>query len=161
MWALTTANWKCCTMLRSSATPFSLAAICALMSLMFCTGLRAGYFAPVSAASNSFSRKRPRSTSLKLSKSTPSCSIVVAFGDIEPGEMPPTSAWCPRDATQQGRLLPVVEDRRADRDIREMSTSVIGGVDGIDVAGPNPPLVFADDPFDGPIHLPEMHRHMG
>src|SRR5258708_19078359 len=30
----------------------------------------------------------------------PSCSIVVALGDIEPGEMPPTSAWWPREATQ-------------------------------------------------------------
>src|SRR5688572_19798182 len=26
--------------------------------------------------------------------------MVVALGDIEPGEMPPTSAWCPREATQ-------------------------------------------------------------
>ena len=26
--------------------------------------------------------------------------MVVALGDIEPGEMPPTSAWWPREATQ-------------------------------------------------------------
>src|SRR5580700_8263586 len=43
--------------------------------------------------------------SLKLSNRTPSCSIEVAFGDIEPGEMPPTSAWWPREATQN-RISP-------------------------------------------------------
>src|SRR5580700_7705165 len=31
--------------------------------------------------------------------------MVVAFGDIEPGEMPPTSAWWPREATQN-RISP-------------------------------------------------------
>ena len=31
--------------------------------------------------------------------------MVVAFGDIEPGEMPPTSAWWPREATQN-KILP-------------------------------------------------------
>jgi len=51
----------------NSRTPFSLAAICAFKSLTFCTGLRAGYFPPESNSFNSFSRKRPSSTSLKLS----------------------------------------------------------------------------------------------
>ena len=108
------------------------------MSLMFCTGLRAGYFAPVSAASSSFSRKRPRSTSLKLSKSTPSCSIVVAFGDIEPGRDAADIGVVPaRGDPEQDRSLPVVEHRRADRDIGQMRAAVVGRVDGVDVAGPD------------------------
>ena len=31
--------------------------------------------------------------------------MVVAFGDIEPGEMPPISAWWPREATQNRIFL--------------------------------------------------------
>ena len=86
---------------RSSCTPFSLAATCALMSATFTSGLRDGYSRPASSsASVSASRKRPPSTSSKLSISTPSSSSVRANGGIEPGVMPPMSAWWPRDATK-------------------------------------------------------------
>jgi hypothetical protein len=36
---------------------------------------------------------------LKLSISTPSSSMVVEKGGIEPGVVPPMSAWWPREAT--------------------------------------------------------------
>ena len=38
--------------------------------------------------------------------STPSSSTVVARGVIEPGAVPPTSAWWPREATQKRIALP-------------------------------------------------------
>ncbi len=73
--------------------------------------------------------------------------------------MPPTSAWWPREATQNKNLSPV-EHRRADGDVRQMRAAVVGGVDGIDVARPDFSLVFADDALDGAIHRAEMHRHV-
>ncbi|MCC2676933.1 MAG: hypothetical protein K0R58_3880 [Ramlibacter sp.] len=59
---------------------------------MFCSGLRDGCFAPFSSATISASRRTPRSTSLKLLISTPSSSMCVENGGMEPGVMPPTSA---------------------------------------------------------------------
>ena len=38
--------------------------------------------------------------------STPSSSTVVARGVIEPGAVPPTSAWWPREATQNRIVSP-------------------------------------------------------
>ncbi len=68
---------------------------------MFCTGLRAGYFVLV---------RRSLSVALAETAAVDQLEVVdvdaflhryvVALGDIEPGEMPPTSAWCPREATQ-------------------------------------------------------------
>src|SRR6478735_3316969 len=55
---------------------------------------------------------------LKLSNSTPSSWMVVAFGDIEPGEMPPTSAWWPREATQN-RISPPLPPPGGGRSPRE------------------------------------------
>ena len=52
-----------------------------------------------SSASISASRRRPPSTSLTLSISTPSSSMRVENGGIEPGVMPPMSAWWPREPT--------------------------------------------------------------
>ena len=49
----------------------------------------------------SASRNRPFSTSSQLSKSTPSSSIVRLCAGMEPGVMPPISAWWPRDATKK------------------------------------------------------------
>jgi hypothetical protein len=45
---------------------------------------------------------------LKLSISTPSSSMVVASGVIEPGAMPPTSAWWPREAAQNRISLAII-----------------------------------------------------
>jgi hypothetical protein len=43
--------------------------------------------------------RRPFSTSSQLSISTPSSSTRVLALGIDPGEIPPISAWCPREAT--------------------------------------------------------------
>ncbi len=83
----------------SSCTPFAFAAIIARRSAMFCATLRAGYRPDESSAIVSASRRRPRSTSRKLSISTPSSSTVRESDGIEPGVIPPTSAWWPREPT--------------------------------------------------------------
>ena len=86
-------------MRRSSSAPFSFAAIWARRSARLVSGSRDGYSAPVSRASVCASRNSPSSTSSQLSISTPSSSIRVLFAGMEPGEIPPISAWCPREAT--------------------------------------------------------------
>ena len=43
--------------------------------------------------------KTPPCTSLKDRKTAPSCCRLVEWGGMEPGVMPPMSAWCPRLAT--------------------------------------------------------------
>jgi hypothetical protein len=48
------------------------------------------------SSSISASRSTPRSTSLKFWICTPSSSMVVENGGMEPGVMPPMSAWWPR-----------------------------------------------------------------
>ncbi len=53
-----------------------------------------------------------------------------------------------------------VEHRHADREIGNMRAAVVRRVDQIGVAGLYPPLVLADDGFDGAIHRAEMHRHV-
>ncbi len=59
---------------------------------MFCAGLRDGQGPLSSSARVSASRKRPPSTSLTLSICTPSSSMRVENGGIEPGVVPPMSA---------------------------------------------------------------------
>ena len=63
---------------------------------MFCCGLRLGYSPLSSSAIISASRSTPRSTSFTLLICTPSSSMRVENGGIDPGVVPPTSAWCPR-----------------------------------------------------------------
>ena len=58
-----------------------------------------GYSPLFSSASISASRSTPRSTSRKLLICTPSSSMRVENGGIEPGVMPPMSAWWPRVPT--------------------------------------------------------------
>ena len=53
-----------------------------------------------SSDSVSASRNRPSSTSSQLSNSTPSSCTSRLVAGIEPGVMPPISAWWPRDATK-------------------------------------------------------------
>jgi hypothetical protein len=68
----------------------------------FCAGLRAGDAAQqrTSSARGSDLRAGPLpSISLKLMKRTPSSSRLRENGGIEPGVMPPMSAWWPRDPT--------------------------------------------------------------
>jgi hypothetical protein len=43
----------------------------------------------------------PSDTSFKLSISAPSSRSVVDVGGIEPGRIPPMSAWCPREAVKK------------------------------------------------------------
>ncbi len=93
MYARITSRPYCPTMRRSSSTPFSLAATCALRSARFVSGFLDGYSALVSRCLVSVSRSRPSSTSSQLSISTPSSSMRVLAAGIEPGDMPPISAW--------------------------------------------------------------------
>jgi hypothetical protein len=79
--------------------PFSFAAIWARRSARLVAGSREGYAAVVRRFTVSASFRRPFSTSSQLSISTPSSSTRVLALGIDPGEMPPISAWCPREAT--------------------------------------------------------------
>ncbi len=87
--------------------------------------------------------------------------MVVAIGDIEPGAMPPTSAWWPRLATQNRMSRAgIVEHRRAHGDVGQMGAAVVGRVEHIDVAGPDVAGILADDGLDRAVHRAEMHRHV-
>ena len=150
-------KWR--TILRSSCTPFSLAAICALRSLTFCSGLRAGYLPPVNSAVSlllaeaaaidqleivdidAFLLDRGRVRRHRARRNAADIGVVAARGDPE-------------------QNFPPVEHRRADGDVGQMRAAVIGRVDGIDVAGPDVALVLADDGLDRAIHRAEMHRHV-
>ncbi|CAM5631520.1 hypothetical protein SALBM217S_06185 [Streptomyces griseoloalbus] len=83
----------------TSSTPLWLAAIWARRSARLVAGLREGWGASVSRRRVSSSRNRPFSVSSQLSKRTPSSSMVRLFAGMEPGAMPPISAWWPREAT--------------------------------------------------------------
>ncbi|MCY1374933.1 hypothetical protein D9M69_623070 [compost metagenome] len=63
---------------------------------MFCWGLRLGNSPLCSNAIISASRSTPRSTSFTLLICTPSSSMRVENGGMEPGVVPPMSAWWPR-----------------------------------------------------------------
>ena len=65
-----------------------------------------------------------------------------------------------RGDPEQDALLPVVEDRRADRDVGQVRAAIVGRVDHVDVAGFDPALVVANDGFDRAVHRAEMHRHV-
>lgn len=47
----------------------------------------------------------PSLTILKLTMCAPSSKMFVEVGGIEPGRMPPISAWCPREAVKNIILL--------------------------------------------------------
>jgi hypothetical protein len=79
--------------------PFSFAATWARRSATLVAGSRDGYSAVASRFTVSPSRNLAPVTSSQLSISTPSSSTRVLAAGIEPGEMPPISAWCPRLAT--------------------------------------------------------------
>ena len=49
--------------------------------------------------------KIPPSTILKLTMSAPSSKMLTDVGGIEPGRIPPISAWCPRDAVKKIMFL--------------------------------------------------------
>jgi hypothetical protein len=80
-------------MARSSLTPFSLAAIWARRSAMLSAGLRDGCGALRSISIVSDSRSVPFSTSSQLRMRTPSSSMWLLNAGMEPGVMPPISAW--------------------------------------------------------------------
>ena len=65
-----------------------------------------------------------------------------------------------RSDPEQDRFLFIVEDRRADRDVGQVGASIIGGINGVDVAGPDLTAVLADDRFDRAVHRAKVNRHM-
>jgi len=65
----------------------------------FCAALRAGHGPAASAARSGASHSTPPATSWKHSNTMPSSSMLRLKGGIEPGVMPPMSAWCAREAT--------------------------------------------------------------
>ena len=85
---------------RWPSAPRRHAATCAERSAMFCAMLRAGYSPDASNARMSASQNRPSSTISTLSKMMPSSTIVVLSGGIDPGRVPPISAWWARLTTQ-------------------------------------------------------------
>ncbi len=62
--------------------------------------LRAGCAPLPSSVRNGASRNTPRSTTCTLSISTPSSPMSRESEGMEPGVMPPMSAWWPRAATK-------------------------------------------------------------
>ena len=79
--------------------PFSFAAIWARRSARLVAGSREGYSAVCRSFMVSASRSLESWTSSQLSISTPSSSTRVLALGMDPGEIPPISAWCPREAT--------------------------------------------------------------
>jgi hypothetical protein len=55
----------------------------------------------MSSSTRASSRKTPFTTSLKLLNVAPSSLSILEWGGIEPGVIPPMSAWCPRLATKK------------------------------------------------------------
>ncbi|KAG0751613.1 hypothetical protein G6F22_022101 [Rhizopus arrhizus] len=66
---------------------------------LFRSGLRAGQRPEPRMSRAACSRNSPFFTNWKLVNSTPSSSTVLESGGIEPGVVPPISAWCPREPT--------------------------------------------------------------
>jgi hypothetical protein len=79
--------------------PFSFAAIWARRSARFVAGAREGYMAVSRRLIVPASLSLPPVTSSQLSISTPSSSTRVLALGMDPGDIPPISAWCPREAT--------------------------------------------------------------
>jgi hypothetical protein len=134
----------------------SLAAICALMSLIFCTGLVL-ICGLVNAAIALLAK--PATVVSEIVEQDTFLFDVVAFGDIEPGDAADPRDDTRRDPKQDG-FLTVVEHRCADGDVRKMSAAVIGGIDAVNVAGTNVAMVLADYGFNGTVHGAEMHGHV-
>ena len=104
MYACTTRSERSRTMPSTSATPRLLAAIWALRSDTLSRRLRvpeeSGEVGVVRMREMPSSWNTPSETSLNATMAAPSCASEVELGGIEPGAMPPMSAWCPREATQ-------------------------------------------------------------
>jgi hypothetical protein len=73
------------------------------MSAMFSAGARDGCGPEASSDSSSSSLERLPSTSRKRRISTPSSPSVRENGGMDPGEIPPISAWCARLAVKKSR----------------------------------------------------------
>ncbi|CAM5300018.1 hypothetical protein SRIMM317S_00909 [Streptomyces rimosus subsp. rimosus] len=73
---------------------------------MLASGAREGYGPAASRARVSSSRSFPSRTSSQLSKRTPSSWMVRLKAGMEPGVMPPISAWWPREATRNSSSRP-------------------------------------------------------
>mmetsp|Transcript_294 Transcript_294/g.1368 ORF Transcript_294/g.1368 Transcript_294/m.1368 type:complete len:216 (+) Transcript_294:1007-1654(+) len=87
-----------------SAMPRRLAATCAFRSLRLSASLRVpgdplalGFVSRFVIPSRSY---LPATTSLNASMAAPSSAIDRENGGMDPGVIPPTSAWCPLDATR-------------------------------------------------------------
>ena len=133
---------------------------------MLRSGLRAGQSPEPSSSRISASRKWPSSTSRTLSISTPSSLIERLSGGIDPGAIPPMSAWWPRAATKaEGWSLVAIEDRDDHRDIGQMRAAAIGIVQDIGIPAPDAAPVPSlpariDDSSDALAHRPEVHRNV-
>ena len=109
---------------------------------------RAGASAPTSSSIASSSRTRGAMT-------TPSSSSVRESNGIDPGTRPPTSAWCAREAENPNNSASVVQDRRDDRDVRQVRPAAVGVVqDPRRAAG----VVLAEHRRDRRRHRAEVDR---
>src|SRR5260370_882079 len=61
---------------------------------------------------------------------------------------------------KQDLPLSVIENRRANRNVRKVGAAVVRRVDHVDVARPNAACVFPDDGLDSAVHGAEAHRHV-
>lgn len=95
-----------------------------------------------SNARSSSSQKRPSSTSRTLSIRTPSSSMLVLVGGIDPGAIPPTSAWCPRGDEEAGhRTIARNEDRSDHGNVRQVGTPGVGRVEDIGITAADSPAI--------------------
>jgi len=89
---------------RTAAAPAWQAAIWAFRSARLAAGSRAGQGPEVRTARVSASRKRPSRMIGRASSMTPSSSMVLENGGMEPGCTPPMSAWWPARGDVEGGL---------------------------------------------------------
>jgi hypothetical protein len=129
------------------ATPFSLAAIWAAGRRRSGAGCAQGRDGRSADRPVPCSRKRPWSTILKLSISTPSSSTLVARGVMEPGASRRHRRGGRARRPEQDLLAVIVEHRRDHGDVGQVGAAIVGGVQREDVAGLDLAPVELDDRF--------------
>ena len=107
---------------------------------------------------SSRSRSWPCSTSRKLSNSTPSWSMRVLSGGIEPGVIPPRRRVRARRGEED--QLALLEHRHHHRDVGQVRAAVVGIVQRPHVAGLQAAAVELQDRAHRSAHGAQVDRHV-
>ena len=82
-------------------------------------------------------------------------------GGIDPGVMPPTSAWCARDAVKNSSVRAIgAEHRRHDRHVRQVSAAGVRRIQQERIPRPQVGAVRVEHRRDARAHRTEMHGHV-